>query len=799
MSEAVTPQAQWSVTVTPVIAAITTLCASSALAGVIDGMRWLGYAGIAVMVVTATGLGLRALRTPTLLVGLAQMAALMCLVVALFTNSGILGVFPGPSAIAELGEVLRRSVEAVQLGVPPVPATAPMLCLVVIAIGLVAVLVDTLAVSAGAPAACGLVLLCVYAVPASLADDLLPWWSFVLGATSFAILLAVDGAHRHQQWRNRPALPGTAAGFGSPTTMVSVALVLGLLAGAVITGIGTVGSLPGGSGGKGGSGGLALKPFTALRGMLDQGTNIELYRVRNLGNEARYMRALTLPRYDRNGGWIAVDALPDDFPADAELPTAPGDDGGGTITRIEIEPINSPKDLWAPVYGTPRRLRDIPKGMYYDQSGGMVYSRTPRQLGKYTEDADMSQPARDDLRLAGSDFSEIDQVYLTNDGIAPEVVALAKQITAGKSTMFDKALALQDYFDQSNGFQYKTETAATSDEDALKNFLFQSKIGYCEQYASAMGILARAVGIPSRVAIGYTAGFQSGDYRSITTQDAHAWVEVFFPSHGWVTFDPTPLTDGRTFVPPYTTGDPSAGPSTSVTEETVPTGAPSVSAAPKEDKLDTQDPDALGSDGQEEDSSWVWQVWAALIALALNVLALIGAGILLSRNRHSVRRFAVPIVAVLGTLTLFFAAAAISWWLAVLVLALAIAAAPALVRAWWRRGRRHAVVSADPSAASAAWDELMAESWDRGASISESDTVRTAARRLAREHSLDEPGKTALRTVVNSVERSWYGGQADQDPELAKAFDEVVKGMRRTAPLAWKARLLPRSVVRPRR
>ncbi|WP_067521224.1 DUF3488 and transglutaminase-like domain-containing protein [Alloactinosynnema sp. L-07] len=793
MSEVATPQAQWSVTVTPVIAAITTLCASSALAGVIDGMRWLGYAGIAVMVVTATGLGLRALRTPTLVVGLAQMAALMCLVVALFTNSGILGVFPGPSAIAELGEVLRRSVEAVQLGVPPVPATAPMLCLVVIAIGLVAVLVDTLAVSAGAPAACGLVLLCVYAVPASLADDLLPWWSFILGATSFAILLAVDGAHRHQQWRNRPALPGTAAGFGSPTTMVSVALVMGLLAGALITGIGTVGSLPGGSGGKGGGGGLALKPFTALRGMLDQGTNIELYRVRNLGNEARYLRAMTLPRYDRNGGWTAVDALPDDFPADADLPPAPGDDGGGTITRIEIEPINSPKDLWAPVYGTPRRLRDIPKGMYYDQSGGMVYSRTPRQLGKYTEDADMSQPAREDLRLAGTDHSEIDQIYLTSEGIDPEVVTLARQITADKQTNFDKALALQQYFDRSNGFEYKTQTDTASDEDALKDFLFRSKVGYCEQYASAMAILARAVGIPSRVAIGYTAGFQSGDYRSITTQDAHAWVEIFFPAQGWVSFDPTPLTDGRTFVPPYTTGDPSAGPSTSATEEQVPTGAPSTSAVTPQDKLDTQDPDAIGAVTGQADTSWPWQIWAGLVSLVLT-----GAALLVARRR-SLLRYLIPLIAVFGTLTLFFLTAAVSWWLAVLVLVLVAAAVPALVRTWWRHGRRHAVLVADPSAASAAWDELMAESWDRGASISEADTVRTAARRLAREHSLDESGKTALRTVVNSVERSWYGGNADRDPELAAAFDEVVKGMRRTAPLAWKARLLPRSVLRPRR
>ncbi|MGQ0841075.1 transglutaminase family protein [Actinokineospora sp.] len=787
-------QAQWSVTVTPVVAAMTTLCASTALAGVIDGMRWLGYAGVAVVVVTATGLGLRAIRTPTLLVGLSQMVALLCLLVALFTNSGILGLLPGPAAIGELGDVLRNSVEAVRLGVPPVSPTPPVLCLVVIAIGLVAVLVDTLAVAAGTPAACGLVLLCVYAVPASLADELLPWWSFVLGAGSFAVLLAVDGAHRHQQWRNRPDMPGTSGQFGSPVAMVGSALVLGLVAGVVVTGVGTVGSLPGGGGGGGGGGGLALKPFTALRGMLDQGSNVELFRVRGLGNESRYLRAMTLPRYDRNGGWIAADALPDDVPADSDLPPAPGDDGGGTVTRIEIEPINS-QDLWAPIYGIPRKLRDIPKGMFYDQSGGMVYSRNSRKLPTYVEEADMSQPSADDLRLTGTDFGEIDPVYLAADGIDADVAALAAQLTENQPTMFDKALALQKYFDPANGFSYQTQTGTSSDEDALKEFLFGAKVGYCEQFASAMGILARAAGIPSRVAIGYTAGYQSGDYRSITTQDAHAWVEVFFPRQGWVAFDPTPLSDGRGYEPPYIGDQSSTGPSTGVTEEELPSGSASNSQAPNADKLDNEDPAANAPIPGQADGSWSWPVWAGLgLAVLAALLALAAA-----RTRTRWSRLAVPAAAGVGALALFFLLSAMSWWLSAL-LAIALAAtAPVLVRVWRRRAHRHAVATPSADAASAAWAELMAESWDRGAELTESDTVRTAARRLAREHSLDDDGKQALRTVVNSVERSWYGGQSEHDPALAAAFDDVVRGLRRTAPLPWKARLLPRSVLNPRR
>ena len=112
----------------------------------------------------------------------------------------------------------------------------------------------------------------------------------------------------------------------------------------------------------------------------------------------------------------------------------------------------------------------------------------------------------------------------------------------GVTTAYDKAFALQKYFD-GNGFTYKLQTGSGSNEDALHDFLFNTKAGFCEQYASAMALLARAAGLPSRVAIGYTAGFQAGDYRSITSQDAHAWVEIFFPGQGWTMFDPTPLTD----------------------------------------------------------------------------------------------------------------------------------------------------------------------------------------------------------------------------------------------------------------
>ncbi|MGH3763239.1 transglutaminaseTgpA domain-containing protein, partial [Actinophytocola sp.] len=606
---------QWSMTVTPVVAAVTTLCASLALAGVIDGMRWWGYAGVAVTVVTAVGLGLRAVRTPILVVGVAQMFALLCLLVALFTDEGVLGLFPGPAAFAELGDVLRTSIEVVRTGVPPVDAIPAVLCLVVIAIGLVAVLVDTLAVSAGTPAACGLVLLCVYAVPASLADEMLPWWAFVLGAISFAALLAVDGAHRHQQWRNRPVVQGTGGGVGSPAALVSGAVAIALFAGGTVTFIGTVGQLPGGQGG-GGQGGLGLNPFTQLRGMLDQDGNVELFRVRGLGDEARYMRALTLGDYDSSGGWRGANRLPNGIPADRPLPPPAGQTFGPSAdtVEIEIEPVNS-RDKWAPVFGNPRRMHDLPESVRYDPVGGMLYGPGQQTLPTYVEEADLSQPTAEQLRDARRAVrGEVDPRYLADDNINPRVRQLANELTADRASTFDKVQAIQDYFGPGNGFAYETETATGSDEDALTDFLFRSKSGFCEQYASSMAILLRAANIPSRVAMGYTAGFESGDYRSITTQNAHAWVEVFFPELGWMQFDPTPLTDGTTYTPPYQ-AESVSGPEDDP-ENQRSSAAPSAPVGPTQNPEEQpEDQAGAGANGQQQGDSASWP-WFAVIALA---------------------------------------------------------------------------------------------------------------------------------------------------------------------------------------
>lgn len=126
------------------------------------------------------------------------------------------------------------------------------------------------------------------------------------------------------------------------------------------------------------------------------------------------------------------------------------------------------------------------------------------------------------------------------DRTRARVVQLATDIvnTAGAQTTYDRVRALQDYF--RNNFTYSLEVPAGSGNSAIDAFL-QAKRGYCEQFAGTMAAMARSLGIPARVAVGFTQGVKDGtDTWRVEGRHAHAWPEVYFTGIGWVPFEPTP-------------------------------------------------------------------------------------------------------------------------------------------------------------------------------------------------------------------------------------------------------------------
>ncbi len=714
------PPLPWTTAIT---AGVAVLLAGVPVSAVVQGATWFGDGLLVVGAVVAVGLLLH--RTGAVAVAAGQLVAVLLVLTARFTSSGIAGVIPGPTAWRGFGALVAGAGEQISVGIAPVAPTPEILFLVSAAFGLVGIAVYLAAIGAHAPAAGGVPLLAMFAVPAALADDLLPWWTLVGAAAGFGLLLlAREGARRE---------------FAGGSALVAAAVVVALGVGAATGFIGTTGRFEG-TGGGGGGGSIGLSPFTALRGQLSQNTPTELFRVRGLP-QATYLRALTLRDYVPNSGWQAT--RPDPGPA---LPGTVLPSFAGPETTIDIENAAF-RDYWLPVYGTPIAVSGLPAGQWtFDERSGTAYTARPRQDGPWSERASLAQPTAQQLRSADGPGQPGD-AYLNVAGVDPRVTTLAQETVAGRDNPFDKAMALQDFFTgPTSRFTYSLKTAPGAGDDALVEFLTVGRAGYCEQFASAMAVMLRTVGVPARVAVGFTGGDVKGDYRSITTADAHAWVEAWFPGIGWTTFDPTPLADGRTITPPYVAeaeaqanpgGTGGQDPATQDgRQRPVPTTAP---AAPDPATPPVTAPDPATTSGLP---AWPFVVLAA--ALLLGGAALVPSGL----------------------------------------------------RARERRRRLAAVDGGGPDAATAAWAELMAESQDRGAPTPPSDTVRSAARRLVHEHQLDGGAQQALRELVGAVEASWYGGTQPAPGALAAPLGTVRTAIATDRRLSLRERLLPHSVTR---
>ena len=147
------------------------------------------------------------------------------------------------------------------------------------------------------------------------------------------------------------------------------------------------------------------------------------------------------------------------------------------------------------------------------------------------------------LRTASTEIpDDIAERYTQLPADFPELATdEAVRITGEAATPYDKALALQNYL-RSDRFTYDKEVGAGHSTEALLTFLFETRRGYCEQFAATFAALARAVGLPSRVAVGFTPGIQDDNDPTLFRVwgiHAHAWPEVYLGEYGWVPFEPT--------------------------------------------------------------------------------------------------------------------------------------------------------------------------------------------------------------------------------------------------------------------
>lgn len=619
-------------------AALATATALAALFPVLEGGRWFWRVLGTVAVVAVAGVLVRAVRLPSALqpvVSLVVLLGYLCLVFAQETLS--YGLVP----TQRTADALRALVESGQADLatyaPPVVPSPGIVLLVAAGAGTVALLVDLVAVVLDRVALAGLPLLALFAVPSAVLPDGLGGTVFAIGASGWLVLLLEEGSERVGRW-GTPLHAGTRgsedSSLGRVGRRIGVAAVgLALFVPALVPGLDQRLIGGNGSGGEGGAGGGASKattynPLTTLQDQLTLPEPRQLFVYSTDDPSPDYVRMTTLDTYDGNG-WRSskLEADREDDRVQRGIPQPRGENDATVrqdlTMRIAVDGDNL-EVHWLPVPFGPRRV-EVEGNWLWDAASQTVFSasRTTKGLAPYTVSASRVLPTRGALQAAtpaGIDL-EVGNRYGSASKVSRAGVRLAEQVTATARTPYERAVALQDWFtDPDNGFVYDvTASPRAPGQDALDAFL-GGRRGFCEQYATAMAAMLRVVGLPSRVAVGFTSGRpvpgREGTY-SVTTSDAHAWPEAWFPGSGWVRFEPTPAASGAT-TPDYTL-EPSATPTAE--PSAAPTPGPTSTALPRgfrdpDDLLRNNNPDA-GALGEASHHLGRWALGGGLVLLVL--------------------------------------------------------------------------------------------------------------------------------------------------------------------------------------
>ena len=741
-----------------VAAAVATLLGALALVPVFSSAAWIPPVAAAVVVVLAGGLLLRAAGPPlwarltagrpvpgvvsgmgTAVVPVGQLLLLGCLLTALYApTEAVAGVVPTSGSLVQLAGVLSDGMAEMREQATPALALTGLLALTTVFVGLVALLADLVAVAARQAALGGVGLLVLACVPVTTTSGAVGLTTLAAPAAAFALLLWVD-QHRRLPAAGRPEGTVLATGVVAAVRTGIAALAAGIVIGALVPTL-QEGSLATGlGGGSGSSTGTSLDPAAALHGQLTLPQPVPLLRLDSSVPDPGYLRAVALDQYDTENGWSMSNLDGEASIADADrlapLPQAQS----GRDVRVTIRVLQH-DDRFLPLPFSPLtvRLEDAdPDDWRFDPATGTVFGRNVT-TGDLRYRVTAVEPRPSAALLAGSSplpaLSDVQKRFTALPELDPSVTDLVASLVGDAGAPYERVRRIHAYLtDRANGFIYSLSTEPGTSGDDLVDFL-RLKRGYCEQYAGTMAVMVRAAGVPARVALGYTPGSQDRDgTRLVTSNDAHAWVEVYFDELGWVPFDPTPIAAGRAVDLAWAPRADRPNPSQQSPGAPATTGPSATSAAPRPDRAGEAVPTAASGGGTSTPTGPL----------------LIGVG---------------------GVL-----------------LGAALLTAPAGMRVLQRR-RRIAEGSAG-----ALWDELTATARDLGVPLHAARTPRQTAAELAAALDGSGPATEALQRLARAEEAASYGrggGHAVVHPDAVLALRTVRRAMLRAA--SRRNRLLAR-------
>ncbi|WP_121746555.1 DUF3488 and transglutaminase-like domain-containing protein [Streptomyces sp. E2N166] len=751
-----------------------TLMAACALLPLVDPATWILQAAFLLAVQSAVGAAARRVPLARPLTITAQALVTLVLLTLVFARQHALaGLIPGPQAFQRFADLLQQGGDDIARYAIPAPLESDGIRLMLVGgVLVIGLLVDTLAVTFRSAAPAGLPLLALYSVAAGLSEGGTDWLWFLIAAAGYLMLLLAEGRDRLSQWGRvfggAPRAPG-----GEPDGVVApvrtgrrigafalgVALVVPLALPAMDGGLLDSARTGVGSGTGGGGTISAVNPLVSLRDSLNVDENRQVLSVETDSDDISnlYLRIVSLDDFDGTT-WKPskrnITAVPDGtFPT----PIGLGPETKRTQTRTTITAADWYAQDWLPMPYPPSGVRIAGNWRYEPVGMTLVGDHGQNTRGLTYEVRSLNvQPTADQLAAAPQPSAALKREYTELPDSLPDVVSrVARQVTAGAANPYEQAVELQEYFAINGGFEYDTQVKVGSGSQAIARFL-EDKQGFCVHFSFAMAAMARSLGIPARVAVGFAPGSPQADGSvSVGLRDAHAWPEVYFEGVGWTRFEPTP-TRGST--PSYTVTE---TPGSSVPDpalpsrnaETEPSAAPSASESctAQDKKLDAcagESPAAVpvaGGNGPK---------WYAVLAWAAGGLAVL----------------LIPLAPLL-------------WRLRIRSVRLGA------------HGRTEA--DAGPHTL-AVWQELTDTAWDFGIIPEESQTPRKAAARIVRLGQLDPTAAAAVHRVADAVEQVLYAPRPRLTAGLTEDVHRASAGLRATVSRGTRLRALlaPRSTVR---
>jgi transglutaminase-like putative cysteine protease len=749
--------------------------------------RWLAIAAGAVIAAAVAGsvTRLRAIPVPACLAG-SVAGLLLYLNLAFEARHSLLLAIPTPASLAGLRALAGTGLSEANRYAAPAPDLPGLLLLTAAGVGITAVFADLIAVRLRAPALAGLPLLVLFTVPAMMNAPYSRLGSVLvccLPMLGYLAMLSADGRERIRGWGRLIPLSRTGTGSARPAADTGAvrwvggsgprpeiraaaaarvggrgggwraglaSIVLALCAPMLVPGLSHLFSAGPGTGAIAAA---FTKPDENHPKVLFTYTTTAPASLES--NDAQYFRQSVFDTLSDTGWQVR------DYAAGAtrisSIPPPPGLSGQSSSQRVKTT-VTVSRDFAGP--GPEPAFLPLPypataiaaPGTWLADSDLMVYSTRDSIAGKtYSVQSLAVDPSPAQLESVPGLTDTADLAPDLELPSSYETTALrnmAQQHADGQGTEFGEVNALANWLSGPQ-FSYNLAPVPFDDAAGLLSFLTKTRSGFCVQYAYAMTVLTRLLGLPARLVTGYTAGTRlANGSHVVKSTDAHAWTEVYFPTLGWIRFEPTPGSGGTAdppnYMAPSTVPPVAAGTVNPVTSE--PAG-PAVSqpGSSANRSHSSSDPPSLGGAADHSPAGSPGPPWA--------VLAL-----------------AVVVASVMALMT------------------------PAAARVALRR-RRWSRATDDASRAHAAWRDFRDDLADYGIGARASEPPRKLAGRIGA--GMPEPASAAIRRLAQAEERASYAGRPSGSQYLRHDSATARRSLAARAGRGarWRARILPASVM----